>query len=324
MSWQKAMRKVLNTEYTEQHFLFLPIWHNSLVKVNKRPVYIDQWYRKGVRIIGDFIHGETFLTKDEFESKFGLQGICWLTYHGILSSLSKLFRSRKITLNLQPDLIAPFIPPLYHVLIKHEKCCKHVYNFLSSKQISPTGIIRWNNKFNLHIVPEDVFKICFKITEDTKIQWFQFRLLHRILPVGQYLKKIGATNNELCSFCDHSVESLEHVFFNCDTASAIWDNLEYIIFEKTNTVVHFDFSMVMFGVLSNQYPYKDTLNFIIIYTKFYMYINLKKHDLPNMNGLISFLSQNFKIQRFIACKHDKISLFDDKWNLWRNIFDYDS
>jgi hypothetical protein len=43
-------------------------------------------------------------------------------------------------------------------------------------------------------------KLSFCITKDTKLQNFQFKLLHRILPVNSFLYKCGRKETELCTF----------------------------------------------------------------------------------------------------------------------------
>ena len=170
-----------------------------------------------------------------------------LTYNGIYSILTKLFRSRKITLTDVKSNFAPFIPPLYNILVKNVKCNKHIYKLLNDKDIIPTAFNKWNNSYDFNINPRDVFNICFNTSADTSIHWLQYRIIHRILPVRKYLKKIKAINNDICFFCDHDVESIEHVFFFCETASSIWDNLEYMIFNVTNHVVQFNVKDVLFG-----------------------------------------------------------------------------
>ena len=50
-------------------------------------------------------------------------------------------------------------------------------------------------------------------TSDSDIQWLQIRILHRILPVNYYIKKINVVNSDKCSFCKKDNETIQHVFF---------------------------------------------------------------------------------------------------------------
>ena len=60
---------------------------------------------------------------------------------------------------------------------------------INTNNITPTSIVKWNSflllKGNEEITSQNVFKLCFRLTTDSTIQWF----LHRILPVKNYLKK---------------------------------------------------------------------------------------------------------------------------------------
>ena len=64
---------------------------------------------------------------------------------------------------------------------------------MNDKEVVPTSIEKWNielTQYGVDISKEDVFKVCFKTTTDSSVQWLQFRILHRIFPVGYYLKKL--------------------------------------------------------------------------------------------------------------------------------------
>ena len=69
----------------------------------------------------------------------------------------------------------------------------------------PSSICRWNlttvQMGYLELPIHDVFKICFKVTTDSNVQWLQYRILYRLLPVKSYLKKIKIVDNDTCSFC---------------------------------------------------------------------------------------------------------------------------
>ena len=75
---------------------------------------------------------------------------------------------------------------LYDALFKNKV-------LMNDKEVVPTSIEKWNielTQYGVDISKEDVFKVCFKTTTDSSVQWLQFRILHRILPVGYYLKKL--------------------------------------------------------------------------------------------------------------------------------------
>ena len=200
----------------------------------------------------------------------------------------------------------------------NKKPNKLIYKAITTNSIVPTAITKWNYNVNYNIDTKDVFNICFNITKDPTIQWLQYRIINRILPTRKYLKKIKVTNCDLCSFCDHDVESIEHMFFDCDLVSAVWNNLEYIIYTNTNIIVHFDKKEVLFGRAMNDENL--VINFLTLYTKHYIYINSKQSKNLSMNGLLNHLKVNYECHKYMALKSYTVEKFNDKWNVWKELF----
>ena len=83
------------------------------------------------------------------------------------------------------------MPFYYETLLCNEKCTKILYSVLNTNSIKPIAItvLKWISKLNCNFDKTEVFKICLKVTDDTSVQWLQFRILHRFLSVSYYLKK---------------------------------------------------------------------------------------------------------------------------------------
>ena len=57
-------------------------------------------------------------------------------------------------------------------------------------------------------------QLCFKLTTVFPIQWFQYRVLRRILSDKNYLKK-KLTYKDTFTFCGNDTETIEHIFATC-------------------------------------------------------------------------------------------------------------
>ena len=106
----------------------------------------------------------------------------------------------------------------------------------------------------------------FQITKETKLQWFQFRLINRILSCNKYLFKINKRDNDLCCFCNTETESLLHLFIYCNTVNSFWLDFKDWVKEKTNYCFNMCAKTILFG--SNV---DAVLNYIILLTKFFIY-----------------------------------------------------
>ena len=62
----------------------------------------------------------------------------------------------------------------------------------------------------------------FSVTKDTKLQYFQHKLIQRILITNSFLYKCGLKETELCTFCTETKESLVHIFWECNYARNFW------------------------------------------------------------------------------------------------------
>ena len=47
----------------------------------------------------------------------------------------------------------------------------------------------------------------FKTTSDTKLRWFQCRLLHRMITTNMFLLTVNKAENNLCTFCKGTPET---------------------------------------------------------------------------------------------------------------------
>lgn len=85
------------------------------------------------------------------------------------------------------------------ILVCHSNvkyCCvminlkkKILYSVFNENSIKSNTVIKWISKSNFNFDIHEVFKICFEVTDNTSVQWVQFRILHRFLLVIYFLKK---------------------------------------------------------------------------------------------------------------------------------------
>ena len=76
--------------------------------------------------------------------------------------------------------VGPFIPFHCVEILLYKKCTKPIYKLVNTKK-ETNSICRWNvttvqmgySELPIH----DVFKICFKVTTDSNVQWFQYRTI---------------------------------------------------------------------------------------------------------------------------------------------------
>ena len=137
---------------------------------------IAPWHSYRVR---DLMNNEgQFLTQNQLIYTFDIK--CNLIeYHSIISMIKTVLRNRKYNIN-KTELysIYPQLPKSISIFFKHKKGTKDMYNcLLNEKYVKPTGMLKWNNMFNLSEKQwHKIFFLPFMCTEDTKLRWFQSRI----------------------------------------------------------------------------------------------------------------------------------------------------
>ena len=66
-------------------------------------------------------------------------------------------------------------------------------------------------------------------------------------------------------------ETLIHLFCDCDKITPLWDNLCDFTGNKTGENFQFSQFQKMFGLDTEDYDHKNTINFLILCMKFYIY-----------------------------------------------------
>jgi len=61
-----------------------------------------------------------------------------------------------------------------------------------------------------------------KLTNETKLREFQFKFLNRIVPNNSFLFKCKIASPSLCDFCYSYLDSLHHMFWECQCIQIFW------------------------------------------------------------------------------------------------------
>jgi hypothetical protein len=215
-------------------------------------------------------------------------------------------------------ILYPYIPVSIALLYKNVKGCKDFYKLLKSKLSSPPNENKWHAKLDLvNIDWKSTYKTCFRTTSDTNLQWFQYRLLHRILPVRTYLKTIGINEEDHCSLCGEESEDIQHLVYYCNKSRSIWENLEIFISNKININITFNIKNVLFGEISHTF---NPLNIIILVTKYYLYSSAKRHRSVNIFALQYYLKDKLMVEKYIAYRKLQSLQFTKKWGISKEVF----
>ena len=208
-SWQKFTP--LHKPLTHSDVLKSILWFNDLIKVGNKCIYYGHWMSAGEFFICDLLdENGTFLSLNNFKIKFNIR-TNFIEYGAVVRAVKFYFG--EILSMENSNVERPFN---FEVMLCDKKGSRRFYNiFISSKEVVRKYLDKWENKMqiNFNLCKWSlVFKVPFTCTVDTKLRWFQFRLIHRILGTNSFLFKMNKVDSNACVFCKNEEETLIHLF----------------------------------------------------------------------------------------------------------------
>ena len=148
------------------------------------------------------------------------------------------------------------------------------------------------------------------ITLDTSVRNFQYKLLTRIILTNKLIIcKIVDSN--LCDFCNNTIETIEHLFYDCHYSQILWNNISKYLNDK-NIKVTFHRKKALLGI-TKMTQYSKQLNFIIITAKYFIFKMKYKKMIPMFNIFKHYLNMKLNIEKEIAIKNDMLDLYQSTW-----------
>ena len=155
-------------------------------------------------------------------------------------------------------------------------------------------------------------------TRDTKLRWFQFRILHHILTTNRSVSKYMVNQSQLCTFCNNHSETIQHLFWHCEKVKTFWNELSTLIKQRCRNSHNFSFSenLVMFGQSDNVYT-DEICNLMILLAKYFFYKCKVQQSCLNLNYFVKEFYTRYTTEKIV--ENDSQS-FINKWNPYINMF----
>ena len=85
----------LNYRDEDSNFNSTHIWHNSLIRIDDRPLFYKSWFQEGVKDVRDLLNADqNFMSFTSFKAKYKIR-TNYLEYYKVLSVL-KLFEKKML------------------------------------------------------------------------------------------------------------------------------------------------------------------------------------------------------------------------------------
>ena len=318
---QYISSKGANIENAED-VLTQPIWCNENITVNGQEICYKHYIRKGIVFANDILDDNgSFKNYESFSDSYKCK-TNFLEYAGIVKAIKAYLKNKKLNLGNNSKLPYPIIPYFIENILKTNKGCRIFYDTLekSNKISTYKNRLKWEKDLNLAIDLadwEEINNTPFSSQLGTKQIWFQYSIIHRILPLNDLLYKMKLKDTNICSLCNISIETLTHLFYECPKVQNIWKNLKTWIEEKTDSKLDFSRRNICLG-----YPKKRNmiLNLIIITVKYNIYRSKLKGIPPKFSDIKEEITRIYETDKYICYSNCQSSKFIKFWYVCHYLF----
>ena len=278
------------------------VWYNSEIRIDNKPIFHKKLYQAGLKTISDILdRTNNFLNFEEFSRKFGIKDYC--IYAGIIASIPDKWKQ---LLNVDEE---NYEDNLYMKLQNTPKVTGVIYKRMKNdEKLIQSKVIKIENILETEVDYETVLRSLRninKITISVKLRSFQYRFLMGGIITNRLLKIYKVRENDWCTFCGSSPETMIHLFWECIKVRPVWTYIQKLI----STKVTFK---EIFLVNVEQNPNRVE-NVIVLIAKQFIY---KHRCLQNnlVTDRLNICIKNYEtIEYEIAKKKNNIGTHEIKW-----------
>jgi hypothetical protein len=300
------------------------ICNNSSIRVNCKPIFKKEWNDKHLKFIRDIITDNgTFLSEKNINSKYNLN-IQTLEYNSLKSAIpskwKKILKDKKLEIK---DIVVENECQLnLNKMTKQimDITTKEAYKMLlASKSQRPTSEKKWRETELLQIDEDDwpnIYECAFKLTTDTKLQTFQFKITHRILACKENLYTWKIKENNKCNFCESEIDTLEHHLVMCNETLEFWNQIRRWWKSVTGTNFTVGIYDLIFGLPNeNKDKIINQFNFLLLLARFYIYKNKQAaNNKLHVYELLIEVKTKLEAMHHISLEQNREKKFEDNWS----------
>ena len=188
---------------------------------------------------------------------------------------------------------------------------KSIYKTIKLK-VTPTAVKRWEYQGLTPPSWTKAFKIPYSCTRSTKLQSFQYQVIHRFIPTRKYLHLRNIVQSPVCLHCDR-IDTLVHFLFSCRTTRSFWEDVSAFFNYRVrlSSGLVFDARNVIFGACEAS----PIVNLVILMGKYYVYTSKMKEQRPRFEGFKMCLRNMHDAEKVAARQcAERTDAFHAKWD----------
>ena len=290
------------------------LWFNSSIKIENKVVFFKDWYIAGIHYIYDIVDIMTgrFHSFDVIVTNFNLNPNKRLQYYQLISAIPKTWKDCIKTNSCQAEF--EFVDIKGQVLVKTQLCKILYWEMIYNKKIPDTSKVKWEIDLNSTIDDstwENIRYMPYVLTISVKLRYFQYRLLSHKLTTNKDRHRWDKDINPLCTFCKKELETVIHLFCDCEYIKPILNQ----VVRWFNYVLETNFVITKTGVILNNYTgqHSTIFNLCLLIVKQRIYAAKCLGKNITSYQLIQKIYEIYNIEKIIAYKTNVTVKHHMKW-----------
>ena len=221
------------------------LFNNVLIKYKNNVLFFQDWYRNGIERMKDIIHREEnrLLSLSELQNLIGRNKANTIfEYNALMNSIPKpwfqwIQEGQQETESLLCEAAS------------FNKKPKELRKMLSNEKEDTVPVANsfWQNKFSFDL-DKPAWARAIESTKETRLRVLHWKILHNIYPTNILLNKMKVTETNKCSYCQDTVDYIEHFFYFCPAVRTFWHFIEQKILIETQVNIKLSVTDILFGV----------------------------------------------------------------------------
>ena len=289
------------------------IWNNSLLKIGKKTVFIEGFFKAGMWFFEDLYSKDGNPIPFSTWEMRGVDKKYFFTWIAIIKAAKTLKGNRHLN---EPENIQKFTwKNKTEDFVKLNP--KMFYEFFVQREsvIGPTNKEKVEKDFG-EVEWEKVFLLPYEVTIDPKLRELQYKILNNYIATNKLLYKCRIKDTQNCEICLTAVETIQHLFWDCTRVRTLWLQFEiwWNSMMPTGTLYpKLDVKVVLFG-LTSSHPFQLLYNHILLIIKKFIFKN-KSNEHLTLHQAVQEIHEVRKIEEKIAQKRNREYLFIKKWEI---------
>ena len=210
-----------------------PIWNNKFIRCKDKPIFYRQFSDRGINTISDLITEDRKLLRwSQARDKYKLSNKDVMKWLGLIESIPRDWKSvikndssgfsRTYSISNDVRVLDKTIPlqaitsRIAYTLLTKPLIQKPTVQ-KSISELLGTSDINW----------KDVYQLPHRVTNETSLRVFQYKILNNILYLNNRLHKFGFVESPLCSLRNREPESILHLFCDCQETQKLWKSVQH-------------------------------------------------------------------------------------------------